>query len=86
MCDELNNFLCEPGKPWSACMKDEKCKNSTAYQRLYDPKYKGCIENTECATCCPYGSRNAPMEKACTGGKQWKDCKWDREDGKCIRK
>lgn len=86
MCDELNNVLCEPGKPWTACMKDEKCKNATPYQRLFDPEYKGCLEDTQCAACCPYGSRNLPIEQACTGGKQWRDCKWDREDGKCIRK
>lgn len=86
MCDELDNALCEPNKPWTACMKDEKCKDATPYQILYDPNYKGCLEGTECAACCPYGSRNLPIERACTGGKNWRDCKWDREDGKCIRK
>jgi len=86
MCDELDNALCEPDQPWTACMKDEKCKDATPYQILYDPNYKGCLEGTECAACCPYGSRNLPIERACTGGKNWRDCKWDREDGKCIRK
>ena len=86
MCDELDSVFCKPDQPWTACMKDEKCKDATPHQILFDPNYKGCLEGTECAACCPYGSRNLPIEKACTGGKQWRDCKWDREDGKCIRK
>ena len=85
MCDELDNALCEPNKPWTACMKDEKCKDATPYQILYDPNYKGCLEGTECAACCPYGSRNLPIEEH-VWEENWRDCKWDREDGKCIRK
>ena len=86
MCDNLNNNLCK-ASDFSACMEDKKCKDATPYQILYDSQYKGCLKGTECAACCPYGSKDPslPIEKACVD-KQLRDCKWKKIDGKCTRK
>ena len=86
MCDNINNILCK-ASDFSACMEDKKCKDATPYQILYDSQYKGCLKGTECAACCPYGSKDPslPIEKACVD-KQLRDCKWKKIDGKCTRK
>ena len=86
MCDNINNILCK-ATDFSACMEDKKCKDATPHQILYDRQYRGCLQGTECAACCPYGSKDPslPIEKACVD-KRLRDCKWEKIDGKCTRK
>ena len=58
-------MLYKPNKPWTACMKDENVKTQLL-TKYYMTQIIKVVGSTECAACCPYGSRNLPIERAYT--------------------